>query len=122
MPDVAEPAPSGFFNSVLKQQTVIAAVAAMIGALLFAITPVLVAWINPPPKPVPGQLPAQLASIQFDKFKANPTCGNGEVLWHPRANNSLIDATICPVTGDILVSVRDSYGRLQPILAGASRK
>ena len=73
----------------------------------------------------PHQLPADIAPLQDAKWDANPTCGVGENIWHPRADNAQIDATICPGTGDILVAVRDYHGRVTqywPALAPVGAK
>lgn len=41
------------------------------------------------------------------KWRENKGCAATEEMWHPVRNDMQLDATICPGTGDILVTIKD---------------
>ena len=123
MPEAVAGAPAGESRSSGGNKLTHPVVIAAATALVTTATPQAFAMVNTALHP--HQLPADIQPLQDAKWDANPTCGVGQNLWHPRADNALIDATICPGTGDILVAVKDYHGKVTqywPALAPVGAK
>lgn len=52
------------------------------------------------------------AEFQRITWISNKNCANTQPVWHDTSDGYKIDATICPETGDILLVLKDSNGRL----------
>jgi hypothetical protein len=107
-----------------SEKAIVAAATAFITGLVAVAGPPVKNWAYAVINHTDGAT-ADETAFQASRWARNPQCGVSQTLWHPASSERQIDATICPGTGDILVVMRDEWGRqLQwwPDLQGLTRQ